>query len=195
MRIVSVDIETTGLDRHVHDLVEFGAILDDLRNPQPLDSLPKFHCYFILEKYTGSPFALSLHSVAFRRIADRTQGYTYISAMKFGHSFKQFLVKNGYELEHDMATITAAGKNFGAFDLPFLEEKSDLLKHVNIRHRILDPAVLFLTKDDNLLPGTETCKARMCLPDKSAHTAIEDAMDVIKMVRYKLGNMFKDNRS
>lgn len=195
MRIVSADIETSGLDRHVHDLVEFGAILDDLKNPKNLDSLPRFHCYFISEKYVGSPFALSLHSVAFRRIADRTPGFTYVSPMKFGNLFKQFLVKNGYELEHDMVTITVAGKNFAAFDLPFLEEKSDLLKHVNIRHRILDPAVLFLTKDDNVLPGTETCKSRMGINEKTAHMALDDAMDVIKMVRFKLGSLFKENKS
>jgi len=190
MRYVSIDIETTGLDPQENDIIEFGAVLDDLSSSTPIKMLPRFHCYFVRPFYNGSPFALSMHPKIFRRIADRESGYTYISATKLGHRFQNFLLKNGYKKDHDKICITAAGKNFGAFDLQFLKFKTDFLKHVEVRHRILDPAVLYLERGDAVIPGTSECKSRANLEKNVAHTAIEDAIDVIKLLRCKLSEKF-----
>ena len=51
MIYVSIDIETTGVDPKIHDIVEFGAVIDDLANPQPLDKLPRFHALFKKDNY------------------------------------------------------------------------------------------------------------------------------------------------
>ena len=96
MNYCSIDIETCGIDEDKCDIIEFGAVLDDLREMAPVSSLPTFHCYFINEFYTGEPQALAMHPVIFQRIADRTDGYTYVHAHKFGNMFKKFLVDNGY---------------------------------------------------------------------------------------------------
>lgn len=199
MRYASIDIETCGLDRKTHDIIEFGAVLDDLKNQVDIDKLPKFHCYFLPpsgENFTGSPFALSMHQKIFLRIANREKPFTYVHPMKFGFMFRKFLVKNGYQEEHDQVVINVAGKNFGAFDLPFLAERTDLLKHVNIRHRIIDPSILYVLNGDEALPGTKDCKERrnfkFGITDdiEVAHTAIDDAVDVIKLVRSGLKNIF-----
>jgi len=191
VRIVSIDIETTGLSEDECDILEFSAVLDDLKIQAPLETLPVFHTYFVKERYVGEPYALSMHKEIFLRIAAREKPYTYKTAMTFGYSFRQFLVKNGYEEKHDQVVITAAGKNFGPFDLQFLKRKTDMLKHVNVRSRILDPALLLLNSDDEVIPGTSECKKRMGLDGKVAHTATEDAFDVIKMVRFALGDKMK----
>lgn len=200
MKYVSIDIETTGLDRKSHDIIEFGAVLDDIKDQRPIEELPRFHCYFLPpngDNFTGSPFALSMHPKTFLRIANREKPYTYVHPNKFGFMFRKFLVKNGYSEEHDQVVINAAGKNFGAFDLPFLQEKTDLLKHVNVRHRIIDPTSLYYRGGDDSLPGTSECKKRYnelsgeSLPTTVEHTAIEDAIDVVYLVRYALThNMF-----
>lgn len=200
MKYVSIDIETTGLDRKTCDILEFGAVLDDLRNPKPIDQLPTFHCYFLPptgETFTGNPFALSMHPTIFLRIANREKPYDYLSPNKLGFVFKKFLVRHGYLIEKDRVTINVAGKNFGSFDLPFIDEKTDLLKHVGIRHRIIDPTSLYYRDGDESLPGTEECKRRYnelsgeTLPLKVSHTAIEDAKEIVPLVRYALGhNLF-----
>lgn len=197
-RICSVDLETTGLNPKTCDIIEFGAVLDDLANPKPLNELPRFHCYFLPHEegtFRGEPYALSMHPVIFKRIAERekeeNKKYKFTSPMRFGNLFKRFLVDNGYKLEHDKVTITAAGKNFAAFDLRFLEEKTDMLNHVNVRHRIIDPAILYLDGNDTSLPNMNMCKARMGLVGEVAHNAIDDAFDVIQLIRFKLGAIFK----
>lgn len=199
MKYLSIDIETTGIGRPKCDIIEFGAIFDDLRNQRPIASLPRFHCYFLPpegETYCGEPYALSMHPLIFRRIADREKPYDYVSPRKFGFRFKQFLLSCGYILEKDSITINAAGKNFAAFDLQFLDEKTDLSKHVGIRHRIIDPSILYIKKDDEALPGTKECKERRKLltgdtaTAEVSHTAIDDAIDVINLVRTGLSHIY-----
>jgi len=187
----SIDIETCGLDEDTCDIIEFAAVLDDLSDLKPIDKLPVFHTYFIKDRYVGEPYALSMHPIIFRRIAERdTKKYRFMSAMKLGYAFRKFLVENGYKEEHDQVVITAAGKNFAAFDLQFLKRKTDLLKHVNIRHRIIDPAILYLKGGDDAPPGTEECKKRAHLDPKIEHTAEADAKDVIELIRYQIGKTF-----
>ena len=55
MRYVSIDLETTGLDAINNDIIEFGAVLDDLADMKPLEELPRFHAYICKEEYRGQP--------------------------------------------------------------------------------------------------------------------------------------------
>jgi len=189
MKYCSIDLETCGLVTDRHSILEFGAVLDDLDNPLPIEELPRYHCYFLSVNdgdYVGDPYALSMHPTILRRIAEREEGYNYYSPMKFGFSFKQFLLKHGYEAKHDRITINAAGKNFGAFDLQVLNKQTDLSKHVKIRHRLLDPGAMFVTLEDESVPGMEDCLERIGEEPNVAHTAIEDSIDVIKLIRFKM---------
>ena len=194
MKYCSIDIETTGLIVDECDIVEFGAVLDDIcgmLTPERLSELPVFHCYFKKEYYQGSPYALSMHPKIFRRIAEKEEGYNYYNAEKFGYQFKKFLLANGYEEEDGRVYINAAGKNFGAFDLQFLDRKTDLNKHVKIRHRILDPGSMYMVVDDEVVPGTEECLRRANLDPNVTHKAVDDAFDVVKLIRYKFGQSIK----
>ena len=81
-------------------------------------------------------------------------------------------------------TITVAGKNFGTFDKLFLERLPNWKKLIRIQQRVIDPAVLFVdwTKD-NSLPNLSECKSRAGLPEIVTHNAVEDAWDVIELLR------------
>ena len=186
MKYVSIDIETTGLNSKNCDIVEFGAVLDDLDTRQPLNKLPVFHAYFTRDSYVGEPYALSMHKEIFYRIAKKVPGYRYLEPYSFGAVFKQFLIDNGYECTGDKVTINAAGKNFGAFDLPFLNNQSNYDEHIRTRHRILDPGILYYKRGDDKLPDTFTCLKRASIDGEVMHTAVEDAFDVIKLIRAKL---------
>lgn len=185
MIYVSCDIETLGLDTSC-GIVEFGAVIDDLNSQIPLEQLPKFHCYIIQDKYIGEPFAMSMHSEILKRIAKREEGYTYLYPSQLGYNFKKFLLENNFEEKEGKVTINIAGKNFMSFDSKFLEKHTDMDKHIRFRSRVLDPAILYFQREDNFLPSLQTCLDRADIKSEVKHTAIEDCLDVIKLIRKKM---------
>jgi DNA polymerase III epsilon subunit-like protein len=190
VKYASIDLETTGLNFENCDIIEFGAVLDDLNNPLELEKLPKFHVYVIQNEYRGEPYALSMHSEIFRRIATKEEGFQYVYPQKLGKAFKDFLLKNGYEEKHDKISLNVAGKNFMGFDYQFLRTKTDMSKHIKMRHRVLDPAILYYKEGDEALPNLATCLERAGLDSDVAHTAVEDSIDVIKLIRKHFLNGF-----
>jgi hypothetical protein len=81
-------------------------------------------------------------------------------------------------------TINVAGKNFGTFDNLFLKELPWWQKLIKTRQRVLDPAVLCVDwKNDDSLPSLITCKERMKVDGIVTHNALEDAWDVIEILR------------
>jgi hypothetical protein len=81
--------------------------------------------------------------------------------------------------------INVAGKNVGSFDIPFLQAKSMIPSEVRIRHRVLDPAILYSQEGDTALPDLKTCKERAGFGDVVSHDALDDALDVIRLLRKK----------
>ncbi len=205
MRYVSVDLETTDLCPDKGDIVEFGAVIDDLVNPKPYDQLPRFHSYVLPwrideqyrhlnaaaqeqhARYHGDAYALSMHPTIFRRIAKREAPYTYLKPDSLIYRFKAWLELNG--LGTDILTgktepINFCGKNFASFDLNFLK-KIPNWHFLDRSYRSFDPTPFFIrVGEDKALPGTSQCLRRAGLDADVPHTAIEDAVNVIKLVRY-----------
>ena len=81
-------------------------------------------------------------------------------------------------------TINVAGKNFGTFDKLFLEELPWWKKLIRTRSRVIDPSVLFVDwSNDNALPSLTKCKERANIEGIVTHNALEDAWDVIELLR------------
>jgi hypothetical protein len=77
-----------------------------------------------------------------------------------------------------------AGKNFGTFDKLFLQELPWWQKLIRTRQRVLDPAILMVDwKNDKSLPNLTTCKERADIQGIVTHNALEDAWDVIEVLR------------
>jgi hypothetical protein len=104
---------------------------------------------------------------------------------KDGHS----ILKNGKLLpvingNTKSITINVAGKNFGVFDKLFLQELPWWTKLIRVRQRILDPAILMVNwNSDESLPPLSVCKERAGLNNHVTHNALEDAWDVIEVLR------------
>lgn len=81
-------------------------------------------------------------------------------------------------------TLNVAGKNFGTFDKLFLQQLPWWQKLIRTRQRVLDPAILCVdwNKDDSL-PSLTTCKERTNIGGEVTHDALEDAWDVIQVLR------------
>jgi hypothetical protein len=81
-------------------------------------------------------------------------------------------------------TINVAGKNFGTFDKLFLQELPWWQKLIRTRQRVLDPAILYCDwKNDSALPSLTACKERAGIYGLVTHNALEDAWDVIEVLR------------
>lgn len=189
MKYVSIDTETTGLNIETCDIIEFGAVVEDTKDIRPLDELPRFHTYILPPRkdsiFQGEPFALSMHSEIFKRIAERRKGYNYIEPHKLGYNFRNWLIDvNVISNSKTIDPITVAGKNFASFDLQFLKKLPDFKSLVRFHHRSLDPAILFWKPlEDSRVPNLEACLKRAGIQKPVLHTAIEDALLVIELFR------------
>lgn len=99
---------------------------------------------------------------------------------QFAGLFRAWLVAYGL----DPSSLQAAGKNFASFDMQFLYRLPGFPQAVKFRHRVLDPAILFWRPlEDDRLPDSKTCYERAGMDGKVAHTAVEDALAVVRLVR------------
>ena len=70
MKYVSIDIETTGLDREVCQVLEISVVIEDTRNLKPVEELP--HLDLIIEHDTivGQPYAINMNARIFKILAE-----------------------------------------------------------------------------------------------------------------------------
>lgn len=80
--------------------------------------------------------------------------------------------------------LNVAGKNFATFDKLFLEKLPRWKQLFKVRQRIIDPTILFTNwTEDEQLPNLTTCKERAKTGGEVTHDAIDDAWDVIQLLR------------
>lgn len=180
---ISIDIETTGLDPDTCQIIEIGAVIEDWVTP--IEDLKRFHCYVVYDRYVGEPYALSMHATIFRRIAERNRDinkdFCFCQPEDVVIEFEDWLVDHGFDLKR---AFTPAGKNFSGFDRQFLKRLPGF-DRIKMRHRAVDPGNLFWNPDtDTELPSSEACLKRAKIEGVVAHTALADALDVIREVRY-----------
>jgi len=131
--------------------------------------------------------------------------YTYLQPDDVAKEFFDFLWRNqiGYELDFSKTVrmidkkpypvfggntkpivINVAGKNFGTFDKLFLEKLPWWKKLIQPKQRVLDPAILCCDwYTDESLPSLNECKKRLGVQGVVTHNALEDAWDVIQILR------------
>lgn len=182
-KFVSIDIETTGSDFETCDVIEIGAVIDDWL--EPLDQPPTFHCYIDRHSFKGQTYALSMHPTIFRRIATKEEGFTYLYPNEATKRLSEWMRNKGaYEVEDGFTRrANVAGKNFAMFDDRFLK-KLDKHHYLRYRHRVIDPAMMYWDPfTDSKLPDLKTCMERAGIDGEVAHTALEDAIVVTKLIQ------------
>lgn len=227
MKYISIDIETTGLDADLNQILSIGAVIEDTLNPLPFEELPKFHAVIRRESVYGSIFAINLNKDLIQAMKDYSEARTPELKQEVEESFGakfynedevvealfQFCYRNGLVPVPDtegwshMAlglnfkvvdgisypTLTSnmpkvylncAGKNFAGFDKKFLEKLPRWKQVFSIRSRVLDPGILFVDWiNDESIPSLDQCKQRAGIEGVVTHNAVEDAMDVVMLLR------------
>ena len=228
MRYISIDIETTGLDADLNQILSIGAVIEDTLNPLPFEELPKFHAVIKRESVYGSIFALNLNRDLIQAMKDYSESKTDELKQEVEESFGakfyqedevvealyQFCYRNGLvDLDPNFVNNTrkmvdgisypiltsnmpktylnCAGKNFAGFDKKFLEKLPRWKQVFSIRSRVLDPGILFVDWiNDESIPSLDQCKQRAGIDGVVTHNALEDAMDVVMLIRIYI-NKFK----
>jgi len=199
LKYISIDIETTGLDTEQHQILEFGAVYEDTNNILPLEKLPKFHAYITHPDgmLTGNIFAFDLNADIIKKLINQKEledKYKFVKPEHLAHDFLFWLFDLGFEMDIKNKNkkneyfcselINIAGKNFEGFDRKFLNKIPNFSKYIRIRKRILDPAIICVDwKNDTFLPSLEECNKRVGYMGDVKHNAIDDALDVIRILR------------
>lgn len=197
MRYFSIDIETTGLDEEKDTVLEFAAVEAFTDRKEDLESLNKFHCYFKHDRISGQPRALEINDKAIKVISSgkAPEGALLIYPDQFKFEFWYWLESINYpcndtNFRTKARTLNVAGKNFASFDSKFIKKLFELnprsiKEEIFFRHRVLDPGPLYMLPEDETVPDFQTCLNRAGIIKETSHTALEDALDTIQLLRYK----------
>lgn len=197
---LSIDIETTGLDSDHHDILELGIVYDDLS--QPWQELPRFEC-LIEQPYhiTGDPFALALNQGILWELAGRNRDGSEIEegqiptappilpADLVSGMVSEWLWDVTDITPSEWGKLTVAGKNYANFDSKFLSRNLNGWDElIPVHHRVIDPGNLYwdFIEDGIKLPSMEKCFERAGIQKNVGHRAVEDALDVVRLVRIHL---------
>lgn len=191
MKYLSIDIETTGLNYEKHQILSFACIIEDTENNLSFENIPKLYLEFKDEIKEGADFkALAMNSEVLNNIADNGGFYSN----ELGNLLHKFLIDNNINVNE---SLNLAGKNLSEFDLKFLskiswltyheghaEDKLIYLKTMKYSRRIIDVAILYADwGKDKHLPNLSLCKERAGLETNVSHNALDDAWDVIRLLR------------
>lgn len=178
MKIVSIDIESTGLNPETCQILSIGAVIEDTKRLTPMSILPKYYKRVTHDHYQGEIYALSLNKDLFTEILNNTDNLN-IHVTNLVEDFKNWL----YQYFSSEEKINVIGKNFSGFDKQFLN-KLDGFSDIKLSHKVLDPAPFYVDwRKDKDLPSLDECLKRAGINKTVSHNALEDAMDVIKVMR------------
>jgi oligoribonuclease (3'-5' exoribonuclease) len=196
MQYISADIETTGLDPETCDILEVAAVIDNTEVNMPIDELPAFQALVHAKNVRGEPFALQMNAAILKEIAlakiENDYDCDVVLENKLPCNFVGKIVTREYislSLENWLKSygintnnVVVAGKNFASFDKLFLMK----LPHWKIKfhYRSIDPGMLYWRFNDQEVPGMTTCLKRAEFPHDVKHRALDDAKDVIRLIRH-----------
>ena len=223
MKYISIDVETTGLEKDRYQILSIGAILEDTEKKLSFDEIPKFHAAILHNEITGSPYAINMNKKIIEAISQyqsskdqdeknhlvQTTGMQFYQEDQVVEAFYRWLYDNdlvdkmGLVSSGQMVvkgengkmypmlnrsvkpvSINVAGKNFASFDKHFLERLPRWQQVIRVRQRMIDPSVIFTNwNEDETLPNLFTCKQRAKIDGIVTHDALEDAWDVIQLLR------------
>lgn len=180
-RLISIDIETTGLDPEKCEILSIGAVIINLDTRQKEDAF-----YGIINHYNfyAEPYALMLNADLIANIANGSyeeesgEGSTYIKDSKESvlRKFADWL----FPFKH----YCVVGKNFGTFDLKFFEKAYGR----NIfNRRIVDVGSMYFDLEvDSKVPNLSECLDKAGMNNVVTHNAFEDAQQVADLVLHRL---------
>ena len=211
MKFLSIDIETTSIKPKNGELLSFACVLEDTNDIKSVEDLPHFYCVFKQPSFKGDVHALNMNKELINEITEGTSKHL-IEISDFNQMFNNFLASNTKTyhtsnscviinekirgnrfyptLPTDVAKavkIKVCGKNFASFDKVWIENKiPNFNKYFQFHHRMMDVGSMFVDlKNDQWIPDLKECMVRSGIEGEVSHNALQDARDVIRVLRTK----------
>lgn len=208
---VSVDIETTGLDLERSQILEIGAVFDDMESP--IEELETFTAKIYYDHFEYAELkALSMNKTVIDEIvakpALRKNVFTFTDTMTDfimwlkGRRDSLRKYEDAQNRKYTDDKIHVAGKNVSAFDIPIIKnqmskrlDKNLATEYLNefeslVHFRYIDVGSLYMVDFDGYLPSLNDIN-RVTGRQKVSHRAVDDAFDVVCAIRHKFGVPFK----
>ena len=187
MHLLSVDLETTGLDGNTDQILEIAAVATDLTGSDKRYSWRRLVAH---SAYQGNAYALAMNSAILYEIAEAeknkeaTGTSIIVTLEELASEFAKFVVNIPFFFSAKRITLT--GKNVGSFDLAFLRMVpgfNEITKVCKLGHRCMDPGPLYFRPGDPEMPDLKTCLLRAGFEEPVMHRALDDAHAVLNVVR------------
>lgn len=215
MKYAAIDIETTGLDQVNDQILQIAIVLEDTSTAaeHEIKDLPTFEALIWHERLSGHPFALNMNREIIGAMAaiDMTEwkgvkeAYPhYLKTIEFrGRDVRVFPSINsacrdailflrleyGVDSIEPLSKIIAAGKNVGTFDIPFLEQALNGDFSRIFYYRVIDVGSVALGGNPNYWKETRPPGMRDLHGSDPSHDAVDDARDVVMLLRKVGGYM------
>lgn len=208
MIYASLDIETTGMifkdPANMDKVLSVGIVIDNLKAPAPLSKLPKLHLFIdpggriTFSNPVAEQMNCELVSTLYK-LRGLTTNNVYNPRIVEHYTTPEFALGIIFDFltHHNVGSVdengvlnefTVAGKNPMSFDVEFLNNYLMMDTLIRPHYRAMDPAILYLSPtEDTAVPDTKTCKMRAGLNPKVSHTALEDALDIVRLIRCAFG--------
>jgi oligoribonuclease len=191
MNYVSIDIETTGLEPALDQILEFAAVADDFDSP--IDDLPIFQRYIKWDRVRGNPFAMSMNAEILKTISNSPIGFAgtlrttgCVRDDQLLYQFATWLKLLQDDFDFNPMNLKVAGHNASGFDVQFIKRLPGYGEVVQFHHRVLDVGSLYFRPEDHELPATQKCLTRAGLGGTPLeHRAVPDALNAVKLIRAK----------
>lgn len=188
MKIISIDVETTGLNQTNCSVLEFGAAIFNPRPPKP-GFAPKwetFECLIAHSWIQGEPWALQMNQEILAEIAGAKKTYRDIlTVTEFITNFRGFCLDHReVNDEGGFDKYTVAGKNFDRLDFQFLKRIPGWTQRIEplVERRTLDVGSLFFNPDDDKIVNLTQCLEKVGQSGLVTHRAVDDALAVATAV-------------
>lgn len=184
MKLLHLDLETTGLDPLNNQIIEIGMVYDN-DSHLPFEQLPKFHCYVKHPVYKVDAYCMGLHKDMWPKL--EKEGISLGEAIE---KLKIWLYQVGeVELTNtSRRSFTLCGKNVAGFDWQFFKaagiDQHFRREGIVIKHRMLDVGTLWTNVEDSVIPDLKECCVRAGLGEVVVpHTALGDCELTVGCVR------------
>jgi hypothetical protein len=171
---LSIDIETTGLDRQKVHVLQLAAVYD---NGKDLEDLPTFDRVIKWPVIThAEEYAMNLNKDLLER-GFKKQNIVSINQCR--DEFNKWLDK----IAPGSSRFTPAGKNVQGFDIPILENPVNQFFFKRFLRRTLDPGSMYTDEFDHIPTLDEINSVTGRSP--VTHNALDDCWDVVYAIRHK----------
>jgi oligoribonuclease (3'-5' exoribonuclease) len=179
MRLVALDLETTGLDPQKHQILQVGMVCFESTTGEIVGEFETLVRDW--KGYHGDPYSLAMNAELLKRIADREGVFSGTLWDMMLRTLRDW----GFAFDEDDPSTRphAVGFNVGSFDIQFLKAAEIDLFH----HRSIEVGSLLMNSFNYPSPVTSRQWAYSEGHTDMPHTALADCHMAVKAYIYAMG--------